>query len=184
MNISLLLSRARNGDKEALEQMAPLVRNELRRIARHRLSAEPHDHTLQPTALINEAYIRLLEGAEPEWVNRTHFFSLASRLMRQILTDHAREAGKSERKFVTLDFASGGSARTPAAVVALNAAIEALERADQRKSSVIDLRYFGGLEIEEIGPALGVSAATVRRDLRLAEAWLRREIGKPAGQTA
>ncbi|MBI3474032.1 MAG: sigma-70 family RNA polymerase sigma factor [Candidatus Solibacter usitatus] len=180
--MTLLLTRARSGDRGALEQLAPLVQSELRRIARNRLRVERPGHTLQPTALINEAYIRLLKGAQPEWESRAHFFSVAARLMRQILTDHARARAAEKREWdckVTLDHAGEIAPETPAAIVALNDAIEALRRADERKSQVIDLRYFGGLAIEEIGSALDISPATVRRDLRMGEAWLRREISTP-----
>ena len=187
LSITVLLTKSRSGDRDALEQLAPLVQSELRRIARNRLRVERPGHTLQPTALINEAYIRLLKGAQPEWEGRAHFFAVAARLMRQVLTDHARARAAKKREWncqVTLDLAGDIAPETPAAVVALNDAIEALKHADERKSQVIDLRYFGGLAIDEIGSVLDISAATVRRDLRMGEAWLRREMNAPPRRSA
>ena len=179
MEITGLLVGARNGDRDSLERLVPLVNDELRRIARARLRNERSGHTLQPTALIHEAYIRLLKGRQPEWESRTHFFSVAARLMRQILTDHARARTSGKRNgsaTVTLEHAGDLAVQTSSTLVALDDALESLLRLDERKGRTIDLRYFGGLAIEEIASALDTSAATVRRDLRMGEAWLRREM--------
>jgi RNA polymerase sigma factor (TIGR02999 family) len=179
MEITVLLARARDGDRDSLELLIPLVNDELRRIARARLSRERPGHTLQPTALIHEAYIRLLKGAQPEWESRTHFYSVAARLMRQILTDHARARASGKRNWnanVTLEHAGDFAIQTSSTLVALDDAMESLLRIDERKGRAIDLRYFGGLSIEEIASILDISVATVRRELRMGEAWLRREM--------
>jgi RNA polymerase sigma factor (TIGR02999 family) len=180
MEITALLANARCGDREALECLVPLVNTELRRLARNHLRAERSGHTLQPTDLIHEAYLRLLQGSQPEWESRTHFYSIAARLMRQILTDHARARASSKRGWdanVTLEHARDFAPRTPTALLVLDDALAALDRVDPRKSRAIELRYFGGLTIDEIATVLDVSIATVGRDLRMGEAWLRREIG-------
>ena len=180
MQITALLARVRHGDRKALESLVPLVSQELRRLARNQLRAERSGHTLQPTDLIDEAYIRLLQGSQPEWESRAHFFSIAARLMRQILTDHARARVSQKRGWdanVTLECARDFVPQTPWAIIALDDALEVLVRVDPRKSRAIELRYFGGLAIEEIASVLDVSVATVRRDLRMGEAWLRCEIG-------
>ncbi len=179
LDITALLTRCSQGDRTALERLMPLVYQELHRIASHRLRSERPGHTLQPTALIHEAYFRLLNGAHPQWENRAHFFGIAARLMRQILTDHARARATQKRDWgfqVNFDHAANMPIENPQAVVDLSEALDALERVDERKSRVLDLRYFGGLEIEEICAATGIAPATVRRDLRLGEAWLRRQI--------
>jgi RNA polymerase sigma factor (TIGR02999 family) len=184
MDITELLAEVRRGDREALNRLAPLVNTELRRLARNRLRSEPTGHTLQPTELIHEAYIRLLQGHQPEWESRTHFFAIAARLMRQILTDHARARNSQKRDrnaVVTLDTASDLAPQTSSALVALDDALDGLGKLDQRKGRAVELRYFGGLSIEEIASVLDISVATVRRDLRMGEAWLRREIGAAPG---
>jgi len=179
MQITALLAGARRGDREALESLVPLVNQELRRLARNQLRSERPGHTLQPTDLIHEAYLRLLQGSQPEWESRAHFFSIAARLMRQILTDHARARASKKRGWdanVTLDCAPDLSPRTPPSLLTLNDALDGLAQIDPRKSRAIELRYFGGLAIDEIAALLDTSPATVRRDLRMGEAWLRREI--------
>jgi RNA polymerase sigma factor (TIGR02999 family) len=186
MEITDLLADVRRGDREALNNLVPLVNAELRRLARSRLRGEHSAQTLQPTELIQEAYLRLLQGSQPEWESRTHFFSIAARLMRQILTDHARARNSQKRDHnanVTLDQAGDLAPRTSFALVALDDALAALSEVDERKSRAIELRYFGGLSIEEIGAMLEISVATVRRDLRMGEAWLRRQIGSTPGTT-
>ena len=187
MQITALLAGARRGDRESLESLVPLVNQELRRLARNQLRGERSGHTLQPTDLIQEAYVRLLQGSQPQWESRTHFFSIAARLMRQILTDHARARASQKRGWdanVTLECARDFIPQTPSALIVLDDALEDLARVDPRKSRAIELRYFGGLAIEEVASVLDVSIATVRRDLRMGEAWLRREISasKPATQ--
>lgn len=185
MEITELLAEVRRGDREALDHLVPLVNAELRRLARRRLREERAGHTLQPTDLIHEAYLRLLQGAQPEWESRTHFFSIAARLMRQILTDHARARNSQKRDGnanVSLDRAGDLAPKTSSSLVALDDALEALMKVDERKSRAIELRYFGGLSIEEIALVMEISVATVRRDLRMGEAWLRREIGPSPGK--
>jgi RNA polymerase sigma factor (TIGR02999 family) len=183
MEITDLLIRVRLGDREALGHLVPLVNTELRRLARNKLNAEPDGSALQPTELIHELYLRLLKGSQPEWESRAHFYSIAARLMRQILTDHARARQAQKRGpgcDVRLDTAGDLPPQDSSSLLLLDQALEGLVKIDERKGRAVELRYFGGLSIDEIGSALGVSAATVRRDLRMGEAWLRREIeGNP-----
>jgi RNA polymerase sigma-70 factor, ECF subfamily len=181
-DVTRLLQDWRNGDKAALERLTPLVYDELRRLAGHYLRGERKDHTLQGTALVHEAYIKMVGYTDLEWQSRAHFFAVAARIMRQILIDHARKhrtdkrgAGKQnipleEAVVFSLDRADG--------LVALDDALEALAALDPLKSRIIELRYFGGLSIEEIGEVEAMSVSTVRRHMRMAEAWLHREIGK------
>jgi RNA polymerase sigma-70 factor, ECF subfamily len=186
MEITELLAEARRGNRDALNRLVPLVNGELRRIARVRLRAERPGHTLQPTDLIHEAYLRLLRGSQPEWESRTHFFSIAARLMRQILTDHARARASAKRGWdatVTLEYARDFALQPPSALIALDDALESLVQVDPRKSRAIELRYFGGLSLEELAMVLDISVATARRDLRMGEAWLRREIGVASQRT-
>ena len=172
------------GDREALNRLVPLVNSELRRLARKQLRSERAGHTMQPTDLIQEAYLRLMRGAQPGWENRAHFFSIAARVMRQILTDHARSRSSQKRDWnvtVTLQNAGDLAPRTSSALVNLDDALVALANVDARKSRAVELRYFGGLSIEEVGQVLDLSVATVRRDLRMGEAWLRRELSMTSG---
>ena len=184
MEITELLGEVRRGDRDALNRLVPLVNSELRRLARSQLRAERPGHTMQPTDLIHEAYLRLMRGSQPGWESRTHFFSIAARIMRQILTDHAR-AGSSQKRdrnaTVALTHAGDLAPRTSSALLVLDDALDGLARVDVRKSRAVELRYFGGLSIEEIGHVLDISVATVRRDLRMGEAWLRRELGTAPG---
>ena len=177
--ITVLLAEWCGGDQAALDRLLPLVYGELHRIAGSRLRAERPGHTLQPTALIHEAYLRMLGGDQPAWKNRAHFYGVAARVMRQILCDHARKRLAAKRGWVTqvaLEHAAEISVETPATMVALDDALEALSLVDDRKRRTIDLRYFGGLSIEEISAITAVSVATVGRDLRMAEAWLGRQM--------
>ncbi len=175
----LLLAWA-DGDEPALEQLIPIVHGELRRIARRHMRHERADHTLQTTALINEAYVRLVDVRRMRWQDRAHFFAMAARLMRRILIDHARSRGYLKRgggaRTLSLDEAPelAGEQRTD--LVALDDALKALETVDRRKSQVIELRFFGGLSVQETADVLKVSADTVMRDWRLAKAWLFREL--------
>jgi RNA polymerase sigma factor (TIGR02999 family) len=184
MEITELLGEVRSGDREALNQLVPLVNSELRRLACSQLRAERPGHTMQPTDLIQEAYLRLMRGAQPGWESRTHFFAIAARVMRQILTDHARARSTKKRDrsaTVALQHAGDLAPQTPSAIVALDDALEALARVDARKSRAVELRYFGGLSLDEICHVLDISIATVRRDLRMGEAWLRRELSTAPG---
>jgi RNA polymerase sigma-70 factor (ECF subfamily) len=179
--VTQLLLDWKRGNSTALEQLTPLVYRELHRLAESYLRRERPGHTLQPTALIHEAYLRMVDQSPPQWENRSHFFGVAARLMRQILVDYARshraaKRGSGEEK-VSLEEAVVFSKDRPATLVALDDALTALAAFDERKCQVIELRYFGGLSVEETAEAVGISVSAVGRELRLAEAWLHREMG-------
>ncbi len=180
--ITQLLHQWRAGDSFALDRLMPVVLGELRRLARIHMRGEARDHTLQPTALVNEAYLRLTQLHEMNWQDRTHFFAMSSRLMRRVLVDaaRARRAGKRGRNVVrvTLDdsrLADAHHADAPD-VLALDVALTELAERDERKARVVELRFFGGLSVEETAAALDVSVETVARDWRFAKLWLRRAI--------
>ena len=182
--VSELLMRWRGGDQEALHALLPQVYDELRRIAQHHLQAERMGHTLQSTALVHEAFLRLV-GQEPLRLdNRAHFFAVASHLMRQILVDYARKhsAGKRGANHLTLslDEAIAVSRRRELRLVALDDALKVLAGLDQRQSHIVELRFFGGLSIDETSLVLGVSPATVAREWTAARAWLYREMDRSA----
>jgi RNA polymerase sigma factor (TIGR02999 family) len=176
--VTLLLDKWAKGDQKALNELTPLVYNELRQLAASYLRKERQDHTLQPTALVHEAYLRLVDKTSPNWQNRSHFYGVAARLMRQILVDHARrkQAGKRAGQNVTLEDAVSFHKERSRDLVALDTSLTELEKIDPRKCKAVELRYFGGLSTEEIAQALEVSSNTVLRDLRLAEAWLHQEM--------
>ena len=178
-DVTQLLVQWANGDKQALDDLTPLVYKELRQLAASHLRKERRSHTLQPTALVHEAYLRLVDQKNPNWQNRSHFFGVASQLMRRILVDHARkrQADKRAGQRVTLDEAVSFQNERSRELLALDGALSVLEKLDQRKSRAVELRYFGGLSMDEIAQTLDVSAVTVRRELRMAEAWLNREMG-------
>lgn len=179
-DITQLLHDWERGDQDALARLMPVVYRELRKLASGYLRGERTGHTLQPTALIHEAYLRLVDQKLPAWQNRAHFYGVAAQLMRQILVEHARarvaakRGGGGER--IELEEIVGLPVARAVELVALDDALNSLAGFDQRKARVIELRFFGGLTEEETAQALGISVATVRRDLRLAEAWLRREL--------
>ena len=181
-DVTRLLLAWRNGDEQALEKLTPLVYNELRRLAARYLRRERADHTLQATALVNEAYLQLIDQPQMDWQNRAHFIGVAARLMRNILVDHARAHATAKRgqgaAGLPLDEAKGVHSQTAPDVLALDDALQDLAKIDKRKSRIIELRYFGGLSMEEIAEVTGFSVATLRRELRLAEAWLGRQIQK------
>jgi RNA polymerase sigma factor (TIGR02999 family) len=182
--ITGLLLAWSGGDEAALEQLMPLVHRELHRIARRCMAKERADHSLQATALVNEAYLRLIDLRRVNWQNRAHFLAMSARLMRRILVEFARARGSQKRGAgapkVTLDDALTVSTEPAPELVALDDALQALETFDKRKSRVVELRYFGGLSVEETAAALEVSADTVMRDWRLAKAWLHQEMqGRP-----
>jgi DNA-directed RNA polymerase specialized sigma24 family protein len=156
-SITALLVRWRSGDQEALDALMPLVYDELRRVAQHYLRRERCDHTLQSTALVHEAYMRLAGQSQPQWQNRAHFFGIAAHLMRQILVEHARGRGAAKR---------GGNA------IALDRALQELSELDAQQGRIVELRFFAGLSIEATSEVLGVSPATVKRDWVTARAWL------------
>jgi len=176
---TLLLAWGR-GDETALDQLIPLVHDELRQLARRHMAGERPGHTLQATALVNEAYLRLIEVNQVRWQNRAHFFAMASRVMRRILVDAARARGYQKRgggaPTVSLDEALLVSGEPRQDLIALDDALNALAAFDLRKSQVVEMRFFGGLSVEETAEALHVSADTVMRDWRLAKVWLVREL--------
>ena len=185
-DVTRLLSAWAEGDPHALEQLMPLVYNELHRIARHHWRSQAQGHTLQPTALIHEAFLKLAGEGDKAFQNRTRFFALASTAMRQVLVNHAeahlarkRGGGQADISLEEVDPAVQQEAKN---VLALNEALKTLQAKDPRKSRVVELRYFGGLSIEETSEALGVSPVTVTRDWQTARAWLARELG--AGSAA
>lgn len=180
-DIDKLIEAAGRGDRRALESFLPLVYQELRAIARHRLAGERAGHTLQVTDLVHEAYLKLActpGAAEPRWTDRSHFFALAARVMRNVLIDYARaraahkRGGELER--VTLTTVDAATEADTFELDALDRALNALAEHDARAASIVELRYFGGMTIDEIGQALGIAPATVKRDCTYASAWLRR----------
>ena len=176
--VTLLLAQWAKGNQDALENLTPLVYGELRQLAASYLRKERQGHTLQPTALVHEAYMRLVDQTNPTWQHRSHFFGVAARLMRQILVDHARrkQAHKRAGPTVSLDDAVVFQQERSRDLMALDTGLNALEKIDPRKCKAVELRYFGGLSMDEIAQALDVSTITVRRDLRMAEAWLHQEM--------
>jgi len=179
-DISILLRRSREGDRDAVGELLPLVYEELRRIAAAYLRSQRPGHTLQATALLNEAYIRMAGAEAQQWNDRTHFFACAASIMRNILVDHAR-ARQAEKRGgglspLPLELAYGRTTETSADLVMLDDALRALAAYDERKSRVLELRYFGGLSVDETAEVLGISVATVGREARFAAAWLKREM--------
>ncbi len=178
--ITLLLSEWSGGDSVAAERLMPLVYEELRRLARQYLARERDDHTLQPTALVHEAYLRLAGQERMEWKNRAQFYGVAAQLMRRVLVDHARAnlAGKrgGGAQHVDLDHAQIPPEERAENLIAVDSALGELALHDARKSRVVELRFFAGLTVEETAETMGLNAATVRRDWTFAKAWLRRQI--------
>ena len=168
------------GDNSALDHLMPLVYEELRHLAHRYMGRERPGHTLQTSALINEAYLRLIDQKDVHWQNRAHFFGIAAQMMRRILVDYARQRGFAKRgghaRPVPLEEATIVSAERAADVVALDEALKSLAEFDARKSQIVELRFFGGLSIDETAEVLSVSNGTVIRDWTLAKAWLRREM--------
>jgi RNA polymerase sigma factor (TIGR02999 family) len=177
--VSELLVRWRAGDREALEKLVPLVYKELREIAHYHLQRERPGHTLQSTALVHEAYLRLADQKPFEADNRAHFLAVASRLMRQILVDYARSHAAAKRGAdlrVELDAALILPQERNAEVIALDEALKTLSQIDEQQGQIVEMRFFGGLSIEEIGEVLGLSRSTVKREWNVAKAWLVREM--------
>src|SRR5215475_8559137 len=178
--VTQLLLAWSEGDKTALDQLMPLVYTELRRLAKSYMSRERAGQTMQTTALIHEAYLRLIDADRVRLENRGHFFAAASRLMRQVLVDLAREHGSRKRGGaalqVSLDEAMVVSKQRDEGLLALDEALNALAQIDPRKSRMVELRFFGGLSVEETAEALGVSVETIHRDWRLAKSWLLRRL--------
>lgn len=180
-DVTRLLTAWSDGDKQALEELIPLVYAELHRIARRCWSGQSADHTLQPTVLIHEAYLKLASQSEKSFDNRAQFFALASMAMRQVLVNHAKarltEKRGGKQVTVSVDDIEPAQQREAREVLSLNDALKTLETFDPRKSRVVELRYFGGLSIEETAEALNISTITVTRDWQAARAWLARELG-------
>jgi len=180
--ITQLLTRFRQADREAESRLLPLVYGELRRLARACLVRERSDHTLSPTALVHEAFLRLAEGGQPAWQDRAHFFGVASRLMRQILVDYARRhhaakrGGSGER--IPLKDALIFSEEKSTALLALDDALGRLAENDERQCRIVEMKFFGGLSVEEMGEVLRVSPRTVKREWTMARAWLHKEISR------
>jgi RNA polymerase sigma-70 factor, ECF subfamily len=178
--VTRLLIEWKEGNRDAEAVLTPLVYQELRRLAGRYLAIERAAETLQPTALVHEAWLRLVGAGQPDWESRSHFYGVAARLMRQILVDHARRQMSQKRgsraQAVAIEDAVCFAPQKSAEMVALNDALAELERVDPRKAQVIELRFFGGLSVEETAEALGISVATVGREQRMAEAWLHREL--------
>ena len=171
-----------NGDQSALDQLMPLVYDELRRLARHYMIRERPGHLLQTTALVHEAYLRLIDQTQVHWQNRAHFFAIAAQMMRRILVDHARgqlyaKRGGGARR-ISLDHVSVVSEERAADVIALDDVLNGLAEIDPQQSRVVELRFFGGLTVEETAEVLGLSPATVKREWSAAKAWLQQELSK------
>jgi RNA polymerase sigma factor (TIGR02999 family) len=180
--VTKLLQGWRAGDRDALDALLPLVYEELRRLAHHHLKNERPDHTLRSTALVHEAYFRLVGQEFPQWQSRAHFFAIAAQLMRQILVDYARHHRASKRGsgvcMLALDDAVELPQRKDLDVVALDDALNTLAEIDPRQSRVVELRFFAGLSLEETSEVMGIATATVQRDWTAARAWLHREISR------
>lgn len=179
-DVTALLMAWSEGDRAALERLIPLVHQELRRIARRHMAHERPGHTLQATALVNEAYVRLVDLKRMKWQNRAHFFAMSARLMRRVLVDMARAKGYQKRgggaRKVSLDEALVVAEEPRQDLVALDDALNVLEGVDARKCQVVEMRFFGGLTVDETAEALHVSPETVMRDWQFAKAWLLREL--------
>ena|SRR6266850_589093 len=179
--VTQLLAAWSDGDRSALEKLLPLVADELHRLAHRYMNREREGHTLQTTALVNEAYLKLIDQRNVHWQNRAHFFGIAAQIMRRILIDHARRHLSPQRgggKTISLDEVAIVSGERAAELVALDDALTSLAKVDERKSRVVELRFFGGLSVEEIAEVLAVSPDTITRDWRRAKAFLRRELSR------
>jgi len=179
-DVSLLLSELSRGNKEASEKLVPLVYDELKRLAKSYMRQERPDHTLQATALVNEAYLRLVKQHAVNWQGRSHFFGIAAQLMRRILIDHARGHLRKKRggdkQVLPLDEALVFSPEHSEELVKLDEALQRLSKLDARQSQIVELRFFGGLSVDETAQFLGISPKTVKRDWSVAKAWLHGEL--------
>ena len=180
--ITLLLEKFSTGDKAAFDRIVPLVYDELQRLARGYIRNERVGHTLQPTALVNEAYARMVKQDQPDYRSRSHFLGVAAQVMRQILIDHARsrKAGKrgGGQLNISLDAAAEAGQSRPLTMIEVDDALKTLEKRDALKAKLIEMRFFGGLTAEESADVLGLTVDEVRRHLRVAQAWLRRELDR------
>jgi len=183
-DITELLAGWREGDRAALDRLMPLIRAELHRLARRHLGRERKNHSMQPSSLVQEAFLRLLpgSGANPGWRDRAHFFAVASQVMRHVLVDYARNRRRAKRGgaavHIPVDAAVVLSPEQVDEIVAVDVALQHLAKADERKSRVFEMRFFGGLSVEETAEVLGVAPNTVIRDWNFARAWLRRELNR------
>ena len=179
-NVTQLLQQYRNGNRDALDALFPLVYDELKRLAASRLRDERHDHTLQPTALVHEAYLRLIDQHSSDWQNRAHFFGLAAEMMRRILVNHAvkRNADKrfGNQTRLALDEAISFANERDVNLISLDEALNELVKFDEQQAKIVELRFFTGLSIEETAEVLGVSDSTVKREWRIAKAWLHQQM--------
>ncbi len=182
--LTRLLQGWSRGDQESLEELLPLVYDELRRIARGQLAGERPGHTLSPTALVHEAYLRFSDKGMPRWRNRSQFFAIAATTIRRILVEHARSRGAAKRGhgMPNLPLIEVGDLRIerPEELIALDDSLEALAGSDPRKAQVVDLRFFGGLSVDETAEAVGCSRATIIREWRMAKAWLYHQLSQDA----
>ena len=179
--ITQLLVDWGKGDQAALEKLMPLVYDELRRLASNYLRRERATHTLQPTALVNEAYLKLVDQRDAKWQNRAHFFGISAQLMRRILVDHARQhqaakRGGSNQQRLSITSAERFAKQPEVDLLALNEALEELTQMDLQQAQIVELKFFGGLSINETAEVLGIGHATVERDWKMARAWLRRQL--------
>ncbi len=181
-NVTQLLIDWRGGNNDALNQLMPMVYDELRGLAKRYMRRESASHTLQTNALVNEAYLRLINQQNVDWQNRAHFFAIAAQVMRHLLVDHARSKQYAKRgggaQQITLDEGLAVTDDNAVELLALHQALERLEQIDDRKSKIVELRYFGGLSTEETAEVLGVSEITIKREWAKAKAWLFRELSQ------
>jgi RNA polymerase sigma-70 factor, ECF subfamily len=180
-DVTWLLDKAQNGDKESLDTLLPLIYDELRRVAANQLRAERENHTLQATALVHEAYLRLLEQREVDWQNRAHFFSIAAEMMRRILVNYAIQRNAKKRgdgvTRISLDDAiSFSNGENDLDLVSLDTALKRLAEFDADAARIVELRFFGGLTIEEVAEVLDISESTVKREWKMAKAWLKTQL--------
>ena len=180
-NVTELLTQWANGDEQALQDLTPIVYKELRLLAASYLRKERQGHTLQPTALVHEAYLKLVDQRNAKWQNRAQFFGISAQLMRRILVDHARQRqaakrGGSEQQRLSITSAEALVKQPEMDLLALNEALDQLAKMDAQQSRIVELKFFGGLSIEETAEVLGIGHATVERDWKMARAWLRRQL--------
>ncbi|MEK6281373.1 MAG: sigma-70 family RNA polymerase sigma factor [Acidobacteriota bacterium] len=181
-NVTQLLIDLSNGDRNAVDVLLPVIYDELRKLAANYLRRERPDHTLQPTALVHEAYMRLVDQTRVNWQNRAHFFGVAAQIMRRLLVDHARRHNAEKRgqdfQKISLDENIDRAVERSTMLIALDDALQALAEFDEQKARVVELRYFGGLSIEETADVMGVTPTTIKRHWRFAKAWLHGEMEK------
>ena len=181
-DVTGLLHAWRGGDQGALEELVPLLNRELHRIAKHYMAAQPEGHTLQTTALVNEAYLHLIDGKRADWLDRSHFMATCSQIMRRILVDYARGRHAAKRGggaiLEPLEEAWVAAVGRDTDVVAVDEALDTLAKIDPRRAKVVEMRFFGGLSVKETAAVLGISEESAARDWRLARAWLARELSK------